>query len=84
MVEVQQLEFFFGVCRCARDPLRGSAWSRCKNSRFFTFFDMPAQPSAEIGVVEVQKLEVFAFLTFPDEEIVRVKALLLWRRANSS
>ena len=45
--------------------------------------DMPARPSAGIGVVEV----FFAFLTFPDEpsaEIVRVEALSLWRRANSS
>ena len=45
------------------NPLRGSAWSRCKNSR------------------------LFAFLTFPDEPfagIVRVEALSLWRRANSS
>ena len=37
-------------------PLRGSAWSRCKNSRFFTIL---IRPSAGIGVVEVQKLEVF-------------------------
>ena len=40
------------------NPLRGSAWSRCKNS-VFLFFAVPARPSAGIGVVEVQKLEVF-------------------------
>ena len=75
VVEVQKLMFFFlRFWRCPRDPLRGSAWSRCKNSSFFCVFDMPARPSAEIGVVEVQparpsaeigvfevqKLEVFA------------------------
>ena len=37
-----------------RDPLRGSAWSRCQNLRFWRFFAVPARPSAEIGVVEVQ------------------------------
>ena len=26
---------FLRFLRCSRDPLRGSAWSRCKNSRFF-------------------------------------------------
>ena len=45
--------------RCSRDPLRGSAWSRCKNPWFFAISAVPAQPSAGIGVVEVQKLEVF-------------------------
>ena len=40
-------------------PLRGSAWSRCKNSRFFAISAVLAQPSAGIGVVEVQKIEVF-------------------------
>ena len=38
-----------------RDPRRESAWSRCKNSRFFAISAVPAG----IGVVEVQKLEVF-------------------------
>ena len=38
VVEVQKLEvfaFFFG---CLRDPLRRSAWSRCKNSVIFCVF----------------------------------------------
>ena len=42
-------------------PAQGSAWSRCKNSRFFAISTVLAQPSAGIGV-EVQKLEVFATL----------------------
>ena len=42
-----------------RDPLRGSAWSRCKHSRFFAISAVLARPSAGIGVVEVQTLEVF-------------------------
>ena len=51
-----------GCLRCClgpRDPLRGSEWSRCKNSRFFAISAVLARPSAGIGVVEVQKLEVF-------------------------
>ena len=50
---------FLRLPTCPRDPLRGSAWSRCKNSRFFAISAMLAQPSAGIGVVEVQNLEVF-------------------------
>ena len=50
------LRFCLGPC----DPLRGSAWSRCKNSRFFAILFWLARPSAGIGVVEVQKLVVFA------------------------
>ena len=45
--------------RCSRDPLRGSAWSRCKNSWFFAISAALARPSAGIGVVEVQKPMVF-------------------------
>ena len=45
--------------RCPRNPLRGSAWSRCKNPWCFAISAVLAQPSAGIGVVEVQKLEVF-------------------------
>ena len=34
--------------------------------QFLRFFDIPARPSAEIGVVEAQKLELFfAFLDMP-------------------
>ena len=59
MVEVQNLEVVLRFLRCSRDPLRGSAWSRCKNSRCFAISAVLARPSAGIGVVEVQKLEVF-------------------------
>ena len=51
--------WFLQFLTCSRDPLRGSAWSRCKNPWFFAISAVPAQPSAGIGVVEVQKLEVF-------------------------
>ena len=61
---------------CPRDPLRGSAWSRCKNPWFLRFLRCPHNPlrgsawsrcknsffaisAVGIGVVEVQKLEVF-------------------------
>ena len=50
---------FLRFLPCSRNPLRGSAWSRCKNSRFFAISALLAQPSAGIGVVEVQKLVVF-------------------------
>ena len=46
---------FLRFLRCSRDPLRGSAWSRCKNPWFFAISILLAQPSAGIGVVEVQK-----------------------------
>ena len=42
-----------------RDPLRGSAWSRCKTRGFLRFCWARATLSAGIGVVEVEKLEVF-------------------------
>ena len=51
---------FLRFLKFSRDPLRGSAWSRCKNSWFFAISAVLAQPSAGIGVVEVQKLKVFA------------------------
>ena len=59
VVEVQKLEvfcFFVGA-----RALRGSAWSRCKNSRFFAFLTFPDEPSAGIG----QKLEVFCVFDIP-------------------
>ena len=59
VVEVQKPMFFLRFLRCSRDPLRGSAWSRCKNPWFFATSNMPARPSAGIGVVEVQKPMVF-------------------------
>ena len=51
--------------RCPRNPLRESAWSGCKISRFFAISAALAQPSAGIGVVEVQKLEVFCVFCCP-------------------
>ena len=63
--------FCLRFLRCPRNLLRGSAWSRCKNSKlFFAFFAVPARPSAEIGVVEVQKLGVFLrFLRCPRDPL---------------
>ena len=49
---------FLRFLKFPRDPLRGSAWSRSKDSRFFAISKVPARPSAGIGVVEVQKLEL--------------------------
>ena len=49
---LQKLEVFF---ICPRDPLRGSGEGT--SSSFFCDFCLPAQPSAGISVVEVQKLE---------------------------
>ena len=50
---------FLRFLACARDPLRRFAWSRFKNCGLFTIFSMRARPSAEIRVVEVQKLRTF-------------------------
>ena len=50
---------FLRFLTCSRDPLRGSAWSRCKNPWFFAISNLLARPSAGIGVVEVQKPMVF-------------------------
>ena len=50
---------FLRFLRCSREPLRGSAWSRCKNPWFFAISNLFARPSAGIGVVEVQKPMVF-------------------------
>ena len=41
---------------CLRDPLRRSAWSRCKNSRFFALMTFADEPSAEIVQVEALSL----------------------------
>ena len=35
---------FLRFLRCSRDPLRRSAWSRCKNSRFFANFVVRTGP----------------------------------------
>ena len=50
---------FLRFLRCSRNPLRESAWSRCKNPWFFAISNLLARPSAGIGVVEVQKPMVF-------------------------
>ena len=50
---------FLRFLKFPRDPLRESAWSRCKNAWFFAMFNLLARPSAGIGVVEVQKPMVF-------------------------
>ena len=66
MVKVQKPMSFLRILTCSRDPLRGLAWSRCKNSRFFAISAVLAQPSAGISVVEVQKPMVFLrFLRCP-------------------
>ena len=44
MVEVQKPMFFVRFLRCSRNPLRESAWSRCKNSRFFATFVVRTGP----------------------------------------
>ena len=60
VVEVQKPMVFLRFLTCSRDPRRGSAWSRCKNLRFFAISAVLTQPSAGmIGVVEVQKPMVF-------------------------
>ena len=38
VVEVQKPMFFLRFLRCSRNPLRGSAWSRCKKKRLFVTF----------------------------------------------
>ena len=68
-----------------RDPLRGSFWSRCKNSRFLAISKVPARPSAGIGVVEVQKLDVFLISAVPAQRsagigVVEVQKLEVFLR----
>ena len=50
---------FLRFLTCSRDPLRGLAWSRCKNPWFFAISNLLARPFIGIGVVEVQKPMVF-------------------------
>ena len=50
---------FLRFLSCSRDPLRGSAWSRCRKPWFFAISILLARPSAGISVVEVQKPIVF-------------------------
>ena len=42
-----------------RDPLRTLGWSTFENSWFFAIFKSPARPSADFGLVDLQKLVVF-------------------------
>ena len=69
---------FLRFLTCSRDPLRGSAWSRCKNPWFFAISNLLARPSAGIGVVEVQKPMVFfaisAVLAQPSNLLARPSA----------
>ena len=51
------------------DPLRRFAWSRFKNWGLFTISAVRARPSAEIRVVELQKLRTFAVRARPSAEI---------------
>ena len=52
---------FLRFLRCTRGPLRGSAWSMCKNCLSFAILAVHARPPAGIGVVDVQKLSVCLF-----------------------
>ena len=52
-------EDFLRFLRCARDRLRRFAWSSFKNWGLFTISAVRARPSAEIRVVEAQKLTTF-------------------------
>ena len=49
VVEVQKLEDLLRFCGARMNPLRGSAWSRCKKLKVFAISDLPARPSAAIG-----------------------------------
>ena len=58
---------------------------RSKNCGFFAILTFQDEPSAGIGVVDVQKLRVCSILNMlarPSARIVRVEALSLRRRAN--
>ena len=56
---------FLRFLLAARDPLRRFAWSRFKNSGLFTISAGRARPSAEIRVVEVQKLRTLYDVCWP-------------------
>ena len=68
----------------ARDPLRRFARSKFKNWGLFTISAGRARPSAEIRVVEVQKLRAFYDFCGPRAALCGDRALSLWRRANLS
>ena len=79
---------FLRFSRCARDPLRRSAWSMSKNCGLFTILAVRARPCGDrswcvstrsrCGAVRIR-----LSLGELSAEIVRVKALSLWRRAIS-
>ena len=72
VVEVQELFLFFCVFVGARATLCEDRRGRGAKTRglFFAILRCPDEPSAEIGVVEVQKLEVFLrFLRCPRDPL---------------
>ena len=85
VVEVQKLEVvFLRFLRCPRDPLRGSAWSRCKKSSFLRFWHSRTNPLRRSCVSKHSRcgaVRILLSLGKPSAEIVRVEALSLWRRA---
>ena len=114
MVEVQKLEFFCDSCVARATLCGDRRGRGAKTHLFLHFLRcadepsakigvverlaVPARPSAGIGVIEVQNLEVFAILTVPAlvegqklegffgrfcKGIVRVDALSLWRLSQS-
>ena len=79
------LRTFYDFCK-PRATLCGDSRGRgSKTERLFTISASRARPSAQIRVVEVQKLSDFlrfyASRARPSAGIVRVEALSLWRRA---
>ena len=57
-----------------RNPLRTLGWSTFENSWFFAIFKSPAQPSADFGLFDLQKLVVFFF----DFQMARATLCGLW------
>ena len=71
--------------RCPRDPLRRSAWWRCKKLEVFCVFDIlrmnPLRRSCVSKRSRCGAVRILLSLGEPSAEIVRVEALSLWRRA---
>ena len=64
MVEVQKLEVFYVFDMPARPSAEIGVVQKLEFF-FLRFFAVPARASARIGVVEVQKLEVFCLFDTP-------------------